>query len=517
VTQPADPTLATNAALDAYNLANQHVNEAAQKAYELENTGAARTFDQEQQYKAAQAALQDARGQAATAARAYSTILEQQARASEAANSPDAIARAEVDHARAALLNAQADGYEAKTTAAQQAATTRAQAAIQRVQVAQSRVEAQNNASNAQANLANANAANVTARTPAEVNQANAAAEASRANAANVAARTPAEVSQATAAADEAKARARLVDLQTQQLISNDPLVKQKLQQDILKAQADISALGKPVIEPGQAGDTKKAVIAKDKDGNWTINWIPNEGQPMIPAQAMQVLAQQLGMNLGTAEGQIPLATAKELATMAWQGYTAQTQRQTELNSGANIGGNILNQRAQATNTLMNDTLTPALNSKNLGLGSTPNVSGLPQAALDFTTAMGGGQGVYDTAANMVHAANPRLAATPAGAGYSAVLQQMVDAAKPQQQQQTPAAQPAPAPAPQSVAAGPATINGPSLNFGNASINDPARASTTIAPDGTITVQHIPSDGTITVQHIPSVATDDQATIRGFR
>lgn len=74
-----------------------------------------------------------------------------------------------------------------------------------------------------------------------------------------------------------------------------------------------------------------------------------------------------------------------------------------------------------------NDTLfNAATSSKNIGLGTHADISGLPAASQAFATDSMGGQSIFDEAIQRVHDANPALSGTPEGAAYSSLLAQVM-------------------------------------------------------------------------------------------
>lgn len=117
------------------------------------------------------------------------------------------------------------------------------------------------------------------------------------------------------------------------------------------------------------------------------------------------------------------------------------------VNSGAQTGASLLNQRVASGTGLLNNLTSLAGNSKitavPAGLGG-QLVSGVQ----DWVTQMGGGQDVYNAAAEMVHQANPSLKGTTLGAQASAAIGQILDRQRQQRVSDgfgsyTPGAQPA--------------------------------------------------------------------------
>lgn len=172
MTMPASPVDAQNAALDAYNIAVNSLNDAQSKLDGMDQ----RPPDTEQGHDAGgkewdrdHAALvqkiEAARAQAAQASKQYADMLEQQSKQQAADTSPGAKARADRAQAQADYYRARADGYAAKDAASQQAAQTRADTALQRSNTAADRVAAQNDKDTSAADLNRAQADNTRATT----------------------------------------------------------------------------------------------------------------------------------------------------------------------------------------------------------------------------------------------------------------------------------------------------------------------------------------------------------------
>ena|SRR6266498_1417110 len=107
-----------------------------------------------------------------------------------------------------------------------------------------------------------------------------------------------------------------------------------------------------------------------------------------------------------------------------------------ERNQGAKTGADLLSQRASQATGLLNNWTNAAAGSKNFGLGGPiPGNMGasLMSDAQGFATQAMGGEDVMKTAAELVHAADPRLAGTKEGADYVATLAQMLERHKQQQ------------------------------------------------------------------------------------
>lgn len=189
-------------------------------------------------------------------------------------------------------------------------------------------------------------------------------------------------------------------------------------------------------------------VLEKGADGQWTVKQVANPNQQTV-SSAILGLYQGLREAVGTQSDQMPLDTAKELTTMAYQAMQVANQRETNaisqqrnaidasnnaltaVDREAQTGAGLLQQKAANARDTLNQTLAPAMNSKNFGLGGGLPAgfgAGLLNGIDQWTTQMMGGPDVIKTAQDMVHNANPTLAGTPAGAAWSAVLGQMLQA-----------------------------------------------------------------------------------------
>lgn len=254
---------------------------------------------------------------------------------------------------------------------------------------------------------------------------------------------------------------------------------------------------GKPSLEPGYQNQARIPQLVQGEDGKWTVQWIDNQGRPTVPTDTLQGLAQQIGVKL--ADGTIPLDDAKGLFDMAHQVISDQTARQQANNQGGQIGAGLLQNRA--TNVAgQENTLLGLANNKNFGLGGPlpPGLwAGVHNEVMGNMTQAGGGQQVYDTAAALVNRANPQLATSPAGPQAISQLAAMLQVHQQATGEQHPAAA---AVQPQIT---PNNPNGDGSGFqGNRSgtggngvgvANTPFQApTTTIAPDGTVTIQHTP-------------------------
>lgn len=295
----------------------------------------------------------------------------------------------------------------------------------------------------AQADLDNANAAKAAATTPGEVALANAQVavanqtiltaqgnlKLAQDKAPGEIALTGAQTNAADATAAETAARTALTNLQAEQLKANDPLVRAQLQAQIAELQSRIDAQQHPA-PTAVAPDTTAPFIYQNvydpATKTWSLKQTPNTNQAVTTTDALRSLAQQIGLNLGDGPGQISLQDAKDLFTLANDTMTAVSQRTSALNQGATAGASILNQRSTAAQAVNAEGMHAIESSKNYGIAGAPDISGLPAASQAWATSLGGGQSVMDTAAALVHAAQPNLAGTPAGAGIAATVAQVL-------------------------------------------------------------------------------------------
>lgn len=174
--------------------------------------------------------------------------------------------------------------------------------------------------------------------------------------------------------------------------------------------QADLVAPNIPLLKP---------------DG--TIQWVENKNR--VPAnQAMYDLMDQLHVKVN--DRQMSMADAKDLLTGAVNAMNATTAatnaataQQTQIASAANdvlantrgnaqTGAGLLNQRVQSATGALQNIIGSAAGSNmmNAPAGLGQRLVGGLQA---FTTELGGGQAVYDTAARMVQAADPKISGDP--------------------------------------------------------------------------------------------------------
>ena len=185
-----------------------------------------------------------------------------------------------------------------------------------------------------------------------------------------------------------------------------------------------------------------------------TVQWVPNQNR--VPAsQAMQDLLAQVGVKVNS--GDMAMGDAKEMLTGAvnvmnaqtaqvnaqtqqLQAQTAQQQAGTQaatgaltaLGQGAQTGAGMLQNRVTAATGLLNNILGLAgqgQRSGNMGGGLMAAPAGLGEQLVGgiqgWTTELGGGQGIYDTAARMVQQADPT--ASPMAQTAYGVLGQMLE------------------------------------------------------------------------------------------
>ncbi len=164
-------------------------------------------------------------------------------------------------------------------------------------------------------------------------------------------------------------------------------------------------------------------------------------------------------------------ASAVSAATLLQRG---EADKQASLDRQAQTGAGLLQQRGTEATSILGNWNSAMAGNKNFGLGGALPAdfgANLTQGSIQQATAGLGGQSVMDSAAQAVHAANPALSGTPAGAGYTAVMQQMMDRAKPPLTTAPAAAGPTTA-AVAAPAAAPATGASTAAALGN--VNDPS-------------------------------------------
>src|SRR5215471_5164598 len=171
-----------------------------------------------------------------------------------------------------------------------------------------------------------------------------------------------------------------------------------------------------PSTQAGQAltPDTESPFVVTIGDNGQPV-FTENKNRQSI-TEAQQALIQQLGIKVAT--GQMTEKQAQALITSATQAMTAQAQQNQNIQQGATgalgaiaqgaqTGAGLLQNRVTAATGALNNILNIAGGNKNLmsapaGLGE-QLVGGLQ----GWATELGGGQDVYNSAANLVRRADP--------------------------------------------------------------------------------------------------------------
>jgi len=199
-----------------------------------------------------------------------------------------------------------------------------------------------------------------------------------------------------------------------------------------------------------QVGANAPMVPIEDPDKPGTIKWVPNQGQVMA-GDALQNLAAQLTNTVVDPNHPLTMDQAKALIDSANQKMTSDTQRlQVEAQQaatargaasdiigaqtqGAQTGAGLLQNRVQAAMGGLNTILGLAgqgQRSGNMGGGLMSAPAGLGESIVGglqgWATELGGGQGVYDTAARMVQSADPQNGRSPEAQAAYGVLTQML-------------------------------------------------------------------------------------------
>jgi len=193
-------------------------------------------------------------------------------------------------------------------------------------------------------------------------------------------------------------------------------------------------------------GDTISAVRGLlQPDG--TVKWVPNE-QRLTVNQAMADLMDQAGMKV--TAGSMSMDDAKNMLTGAVNLMNAQSAKTTAetaqqrlgvdaasnmvqgATQGAQAGASLLSSRVNAATGALNNILGLAgqgQRSGNMGGGLMSAPAGLGenlvQGLTGWTAELGGGQGTYDAAANLVKAADPTNQSGMAAQGYAALSQML--------------------------------------------------------------------------------------------
>jgi len=178
-----------------------------------------------------------------------------------------------------------------------------------------------------------------------------------------------------------------------------------------------------------------------------TVQWVPNQNR--VPAsQAMQDLLSQVGVKVNN--GDLSMADARDMLsgtvnvmnaqTAQANAQTAQAQAGTQaatgalsaLGQGAQTGAGILQNRVSNAQQMLQGILGVAgqgQRSGNMGGGLMSAPAGLGEALVGgiqgWTTELGGGQGVYDTAARLIQQADPTN--SPQAQAAYGVLTQMLE------------------------------------------------------------------------------------------
>lgn len=216
---------------------------------------------------------------------------------------------------------------------------------------------------------------------------------------------------------------------------------------DVSQANSAIAAANSRLAEQRQN------IEARVAEGNLSLDQAKLEYQKAKDAVDADIEQQKIKISsaqqAATAENQRGTLAVQQGQLGVQQGQAAETQRSNLANEGlrssaeqraaagdvltaqqnaAQTGAGLLNQRVSALTGLYNNTLSQVTSSKNLGLGSTPDLSNLPNAISDWGTQLGGGAGVYDVAAKAVQNLAPGGASNPMAAQAYAVLSQIMDA-----------------------------------------------------------------------------------------
>jgi hypothetical protein len=154
----------------------------------------------------------------------------------------------------------------------------------------------------------------------------------------------------------------------------------------------------------------------------------------MSEDQAQKIITGAINtMNAQTSR--INADAAKQNADTAQQTQisTAANDVLTNARGNAQTGAGMLNQRVQSATGALQNIIGSAASSKMTSVPAGVG-QGLVQGLTDWTTQLGGGQAVYDTAARMVQAADPKISSDPTLANQA---QQTLATMLQQYQQQT--------------------------------------------------------------------------------
>jgi hypothetical protein len=425
---------------------------------------------------------------------------------------PGNVAPAKQDASQEALTQAQSDAIKGKTPL--EIANLVSTGALSQAQAdaVKSKTPAEIAQMVASTNASNASAASIAAKTPAEVANlvatgqlTQAQVDASRAQTAALAAKTPAEITalEASTAASNAQAAKSRSDINTPTTVTTDPLNRYIYQYN--PATGKTETVESKNYHPAQA------------DVGSRVQQLQTQAQ----AKQQELQAQVLNGTLTSADAQKQFGDFWNTQIEPQKAALAQEQAQTQFtnqnaaaatqnnadqnaNAAAGTGASLLNNRATQAAGTFRDVLGIS-SGKNYGVGgAAPDVSGLPDAISAYYTGLGGGQGTYDTAANLVKNIDPTNKsgfAPHAAAALGQVLDQY-------HQQATGTYQPGAVPTPpagmdlngmlnQSAYAGgyapaPPVVAPP---VGGA-VTGTTAPTTTIRPDGTIVINHVPQQAT---------------------
>lgn len=191
------------------------------------------------------------------------------------------------------------------------------------------------------------------------------------------------------------------------------------------------------------------------KTGQW--EWVPNQGR-VTASQALKNMAQQLSGQV--VNGDISQDEAIQIINASNAKMTNDINRQNAENerlktsataatgilnaqqNAAQTGAGLLNQRVQSATGALSNIFGQVAGSKIMNVPAGVG-QGLVQGLQDWTTQLGGGQGVYDAAAQMVQNAAPNISGDPnmASQAYGA-LKGMLDLYKSQTGNDYPGTQP---------------------------------------------------------------------------
>jgi hypothetical protein len=175
-----------------------------------------------------------------------------------------------------------------------------------------------------------------------------------------------------------------------------------------------------PAATVPAANTTAPYIQVQDPNDPSKLIWVENKGR-VTASQALKDLASHLSGQV--VSGDITVDEAKSIidasnakmtndinALNAARGAAGDVLTNAQAN--ATTGASLLNQRVSSATGALNSLISSAAGSKMTSIPAGVG-QGLVQGLTDWTAQLGGGQGVYDAAARMVQASDPKISGDP--------------------------------------------------------------------------------------------------------